>query len=94
MKRPARSREDLQRMALDQIRKHPGCNDVREVAVHPVIDERADCNWSIAVTDLGQADAYHARRIALAVHDILSAQYDLILKSASDAEPGTWRLRG
>ena len=50
---------------------------MQSVSVKPIRDERADCNWAIAVDDLGSADGYLARRIALIVHERLSAQFDL-----------------
>lgn len=52
---------------------------MQSVSVKPIRDERADCNWSIAIDDLGSADGYLARRIALNVHERLSAHYDLAI---------------
>jgi hypothetical protein len=94
MKKPAKSAAGLQLIALREIRRHPDCEDVQGVVVTPIIDERANCNWSIAISDLGNADAYSARRVALVVHEKLSAQYDLVRSDSGDVHRGTWRLRG
>ena len=37
---------DLRYRALAEIRKQPGCSNVRNIAINHVTDERAENNWS------------------------------------------------
>jgi hypothetical protein len=48
---------ELQRRALLEVRKQPGCHNVQEVAINRVTDERAETNWSLCVLAAGAADA-------------------------------------
>jgi hypothetical protein len=58
---------DLQRRALAEIRKLPGCHNVQEVAINRVTDKRAEFNWSLCVLAAGAADANTAARAAVHV---------------------------
>ena len=40
------SMQDLQALALAEIRKQPGCSNVRNIVINHVTDERAENNWS------------------------------------------------
>jgi hypothetical protein len=51
------SMQDLQARALAEIRKQPGCSNVRNIAINHVTDERAENNWSLCVLSAGAADA-------------------------------------
>jgi hypothetical protein len=72
-----KSSSELTHMALVEIRTYQGCHDVGDVAIHPIIDDRAGCNWSIMVVDLGAAEGDLARRAAIETQERLSAQFDL-----------------
>lgn len=78
MKRAVKSEVELQALALTEIRRHQGCESVGGVLVKLIRDDRTNYNWSISVSDLGDADAYLARRTALIVHERLCQQFDLI----------------
>jgi len=69
---------DLQRRALAEIRKLPGCHNVQEVAINRITDERAGFNWSLCVLAAGAADANTAARAALHVQSQLRRDYDLL----------------
>jgi hypothetical protein len=69
---------DLQRRALLEVRKQPGCHNVQEVAINRVTDERAETNWSLCVLAAGAADANTAARAAVHVQGILRRDYDLL----------------
>jgi hypothetical protein len=69
---------ELQRRALLEVRKQPGCHNVQEVAINRVIDERAATNWSLCVLAAGAADANTAARAAVHVQSILRRDYDLL----------------
>ena len=69
---------ELQRRALLEVRKQPGCHDVQEVAINRVTDERAETNWSLCVLAAGAADANTAARAAVHVQSILRRDYDLL----------------
>ena len=69
---------ELQRRALLEVRKQPGCHNVQEVAINRVVDGRADANWSLCVLTAGAADANTAARAAVHVQSILRRDYDLL----------------
>ena len=69
---------ELQRRALLEVRKQPGCHNVQEVAINRVTDERAETNWSLCVLAAGAADANTAARAAVHVQGILRRDYDLL----------------
>jgi hypothetical protein len=56
---------DLQRRALQEMRKQPGCHNVQEIAINRVAAERAANNWSLCVMAAGAADANTAARAAV-----------------------------
>jgi hypothetical protein len=66
---------DLQRRALLEVRKQPGCHNVQEIAINRVTAEHATNNWS---TVAGAADANTAARAAVHVQSILRRDYDLV----------------
>ena len=68
---------DLQARALAEIKRQPGCSDIRNVAINRVADERAGNNWSMCVLSAGAADANTAARAALDVQHALRHDYDL-----------------
>jgi hypothetical protein len=92
MTRIAKSAMELEQIALAAIHRCPGCKGVRRVIVSRIMDDRADYNWSIAIADMGDVDTSYARRVALNVHEELSAQYDLAQLSPGNAVIGSWRL--
>jgi hypothetical protein len=69
---------ELQRRALLEVRKQPGCHNVQEVAINRVVGRRADANWSLCVLTAGAADANTAARAAVHVQSILRRDYDLL----------------
>ena len=72
------SMQDLQARALAEIRKQPGCSNVRNIAINHVTDERAENNWSLCVLSAGAADANTAARAALHVQSVLRRDCDLM----------------
>ena len=70
---------DLQRRALLEVRKQPGCHNVQEVAINRVTNEHATNNWSLCVVAAGAADANTAARAAVHVQSVLRRDYDLLL---------------
>ena len=74
MARTLLSIQDLQARALAEIRKQPGCSNVRNIAINRVTDEQAENNWSMCVLSAGAADANTAARAA---RDVLRRDYDL-----------------
>jgi hypothetical protein len=71
------SMRDLQARALAEIKRQPGCSDIRNVAINRVADERASNNWSMCVLSAGAADPNTAARAALNVQRTLRHNYDL-----------------
>jgi hypothetical protein len=69
--------EELQARALVEIRKQPGCSNVRSIAINRVTDEQAENNWSMCVLCAGAADANTAARAAHNVQHVLRHDYDL-----------------
>ena len=72
------SMQDLQARALAELRKQPGCSNVRNITINHVTDERAENNWSLCVLSAGAADANTAARAALHVQCVLRRDYDLM----------------
>ena len=72
------SMQDLQARALAEIRKQPGCSNVRNIAINHVTDERAENNWSLCVLSAGTADANTTARAALHIQNVLRRDYDLM----------------
>ena len=70
---------DLQRRALAEIRRMPGCHSVQEIAINRVTDEAVDFNWSLCVLSSGAADANTAARAAIHVQSALRRDYDLVI---------------
>src|SRR3981081_824329 len=68
----------LQHMALSDIQAYRGCGTVTNVGIHSIADDRAECNWSISVLNLGDADGDLAHQAAIEVHDRLSSEFDLL----------------
>ena len=69
---------DLQRRALSEMRRQPGCHNVQEIAVNRVTVEHATNNWSLCEMAAGAADANTAARAAVHVQGILRRDYDLV----------------
>jgi hypothetical protein len=78
MPRILKSAEELKQMALKHIQAYRGCETVADIRIHHIVDDRAGCNWSISIIDLGTADGDLARRAVIEVHDSLSAGFDLL----------------
>jgi hypothetical protein len=72
------SMPELQRRALLEVRKQPGCHNVQEVAINRVTDPHAANNWSLCVLAAGAADANTAARAAVHVQSVLRRDYDLL----------------
>ena len=70
--------QDLQARPLAEIRKQPGCSNVRNIAINHVTDEHGENNWSLCVLSAGAADANTAARAALHVQSVLRRDYDLM----------------
>jgi hypothetical protein len=68
---------DLQARALAEIKKQPGCSDIRNIAINRVTDNRVRNNWSMCVLSAGNADATTTARAALNVQHTLRHDYDL-----------------
>jgi hypothetical protein len=78
MSKAKKTEGELKLMALEEIRRYRNCESVAEIGIHPINDNRANCNWSISVEDLGSADGDTARRAAIEVQERLSSEFDLI----------------
>jgi hypothetical protein len=69
--------QELQRRALLEVRKQPGCHNVLEIAINRVA-KHAENNWSLGVIVAGAADANTAARAAVHVQTVLRRDYDLL----------------
>ena len=69
--------KELRHLALTELKREPGCWSVRDVRVYP---DQYDLNghWRLAIIDYGQADVAAANRAAIAVHDRLIEEFDLL----------------
>ena len=71
------SMPELQRRALIEVRKQPGCHNVQEIVINRVA-RHADNNWSLCVLVAGAADANTAARAAAHVQTVLRRDYNLL----------------
>ena len=71
------SMPELQRRALSEVRKQPGCHNVQEIAINRVA-KHDEYNWSLCVLAAGAADANTAARAAAYVQAVLRRDYDLL----------------
>jgi hypothetical protein len=69
--------QELQRRALLEVRKQPGCRNVQEITINRVA-KHAENNWSLCVLAAGAADANTAARAAIHVQAVLRRDYDLL----------------
>jgi len=69
---------ELQRRALSEVRRQPGCQNVQEVAINRLEADNADHNWSLCVVAAAAADANTAARAAVSVQSELRRDYDLL----------------
>jgi hypothetical protein len=60
---------ELQRRALLEVRKQPGCHNVQQIAINHVA-KYAENNWSLCVLSAGAADANTAARAAVHVQTV------------------------
>jgi hypothetical protein len=72
------SMAQLQQILLAEIRTHDGCEDVTDVSVYHVTDDRAENNWSVGVVGCGSAAADDASRAAVKAQETLGRKYDLL----------------
>jgi hypothetical protein len=68
---------DLQARALAEIKKQPGCSDIRAITINRGTDNQIGSDWSMCVLSAGAADANTAARAALHVQRALRHDYDL-----------------
>ena len=54
-------------MALIDIQAYRGCETVADVGIRSIAVDRAECNWSIFVLNLGDADGVLAHRAAIPI---------------------------
>jgi hypothetical protein len=83
---------ELQRRALLEVKKQPGCHNMQEVAINRVTDARAETNWSLCVLAAGAADANTAARAAVHVRSILRRDYDLLADWSAGQSRQGWDL--
>ena len=72
------SMPELQRRALLEVRKQPGCHNVQEIVINRVASH-AENNWSLCMLATGAADASTAPRAAVHVQTVLRRDYDLLM---------------
>ena len=72
------SMPELQRRALLEVRKQPGCHNVQEIVINRVA-RHVENNWSLCVLAAGAADANTAARAAVHVQTVLRRDYDLLM---------------
>jgi hypothetical protein len=70
--------EELQRLMVAEIRKQEGCEDVTDVSIYHVTDDRAENNWSVGVVGCGSAAPDIANRAAINAQIALTREYNLL----------------
>ena len=69
---------ELQGLVLTDIRANEGCEDVTDVSIYRVTDDRSESNWSVGVVGCGRANPDAANRAAINAQIALRRKYDLL----------------
>ena len=69
--------DELKQTALSNIRSRRGCDGVVDIVILRVTFEKARSNWSLKITDFGNADRDLAQLSALTVQRALQTRYRL-----------------
>jgi hypothetical protein len=69
---------ELQGLVLADIRANEGCEDVTDVSIYHVTDDRSESNWSVGVVGCGSATPDAANRAAINAQIALRRKYDLL----------------
>jgi hypothetical protein len=79
MNRTAVSRRELEDRALAEIRREPGCAEIKGVSLTTVtIVNDGSTDWHIEVTDPGEVSPGMAYRAADRVKEALASRYGLV----------------
>jgi hypothetical protein len=70
--------EELRRLMLAEILKQDGCQDVTDVSISQLTDDRAESNWSVDVVGCGSSAPDVANRAAINAQHRLRRHYDLL----------------
>ena len=71
------TREELARKVLAEVRKHPGCESVKEVAITEVDIVDQGPTWNVDVIDEGDARREVVSAALIRIHDELVSRYEL-----------------
>ncbi len=66
---------DLKELALSEMRRHKGCEEIADVSILPFSDPRIESNWRVDLTAYGGAERNAANRAALYVQHNLRQRY-------------------
>ncbi|MBY0381861.1 MAG: hypothetical protein K2W78_08095 [Xanthobacteraceae bacterium] len=69
--------DELKKSALSSIRSRRGCDGVEDIVILRVNFEKARSNWSLKITDFGNADRDLAQLSAITVQRHLQQRYRL-----------------
>jgi hypothetical protein len=74
-------KQSLEHLALIEIRKHSGCEDVSKVDIEFASVEKVGANWQIVGIDCRFGKLECAARAVTSVHNELRERYDLLRES-------------
>jgi len=88
--------DELQRLMLEEIRTHDGCEGVTDVSIYHVTDNQTDANWSVGVIGCGNADPDEGKRVRLLTRRGYdwSDRYPLIAQAAMRLRKSSFVIDG
>jgi hypothetical protein len=75
MTKPTKTRAELERMIVSEVRKYPHCEGFKSVTFYRVVDQ--PFNWSLSLCDYGEAGMDSCDAALRGIISRLQRQYDL-----------------
>jgi hypothetical protein len=79
MAKPIKTRDELETMIADEVRRRPYCEGFRSITVYGIVDESAAgrFNWAVSVANFGEAEEASCEAALWAIIPRFQSLYDL-----------------
>ena len=79
MPKPTKSRHELERMIVTEVRKRPRCEDFQSISLQPIVkpSARSKPNWAPVICNYGQASPAACDAALREIIPRLQQRYDL-----------------
>ena len=80
MAKQTKTSSEIQRMIVDAVRAHRGCEDFRSISIYKIVDQAATgfFNWSPSVANYGEAAPERCDEALRSILPRLQRHYDLV----------------